>query len=302
MWSESLIVNFLIDLLAGFVIFFVGLRWRLIASYLSRERAAFRRLFGAKTMQAGIATVTLDVYRDIRLLPRESLEKIGMSAQWSTKETKRYFKVFPDGHSAAIPGTWSDITGYCSARAATYLVDGLQVGGMIFHVVSDVEVASNWGGSFINIGSSASNIKTNDLIQFPENSWLRDDLGKFVLDDGQEFAIEDRSDKGIILKLRNPYARGYSVLVCAGLGEWGTSGAAWFFARNWRLLSRRFGDNPFLVITSVTPGSDMSAREIFATGKESRFYQFRSRFGKRTKLKAATTKRPTEPPRGWRLD
>jgi hypothetical protein len=82
MWTDSLIVNFLVNLLlnlvAGFIIFVVGLRWRLITSYLTRDRAAFRRVFGRAAHEAGLITITLDTYRDVRFLSEQVRKTIGV--------------------------------------------------------------------------------------------------------------------------------------------------------------------------------------------------------------------------------
>jgi len=285
MWLfQDILRDVLINLIAGIIIFLAGLRWKLIRSYLSRERAAFRRVFGAKAAEAGIVTVTLDAYRDIRLLPERVQELVGAtSAETSAPQARRFFKRFPDGHWTAFPGAYGDILAYCSARAAIYLIESFSAVGIMVRVASDLEVASQWSGTYVNIGSSATNIKTNDIKQLAENQWLLDDLEGFAFRDGQKELIEERLDKGIILKLPNPYFRGYSVLVCAGLGESGTSGAARFLAREWRMLAKRFGENAFLVLIGVTRGADESGREIRAMGKETIRWHLRSflRFKKR---------------------
>lgn len=136
--------------------------------------------------------------------------------------------------------------------------------------MSDAEVAGHWGSAFVALGSSYSNIKTDDIKHLSQNPWLQDDGGRFTLKDGHVEEPEARADKGIVMKLDNPYSPGYALVVCAGLGEWGTSGAAWFLARHWRALSHRFGRRPFLLIVAVTPGNDQSAHEVLAIGHESR--------------------------------
>jgi hypothetical protein len=170
-------------------------------------------------------------------------------------------------------------------------------------VVSDVDVSSQWSGTFVNIGSSASNIKTDGIKHFPENPWLIDDLGGFTFKDGHKEEAEERLDKGIILKLPNPYFRGYSVIVCAGLGEWGTSGAASFLAREWKKLAKRFGKSAFLVVISVTPGADESGHELLAFGNETMSWKIMSRFGRgRHRAKHFEERTPPPPPgRDWSL-
>jgi len=284
MWkTEAIVRDLLINLVAGILIFIVGLRWGLISSFLSRERAAFRRIFGARAVEAGIVTVTLDTYRDLRLLPSAVQQQLSIqAAQLTGPQGQRFFKIFPDGHWTMFPGAFGDILGYCSARAAAYLINKLaSVRKITVRVISDtdIEVASKWDGTFINLGSSASNIKTDSIKHLPENTWFLDDLGKFTFKDGRDLEIDASGDKGIILKLVNPHFPGHSLFVCAGLGEWGTSGSAWFLSTHWRMLSRRFGKHPFLIALSVTPGNDESTREILsfgAFGEETMFWRVRS--------------------------
>jgi hypothetical protein len=274
-----------------------------VTSYLSRERGAFRRIFGENALEAGILTVTLDTYRDIRLLPPHIKELVGFSRAASLPE-QRFFKRFSAGHWTAFPEAYPDVLGYCSARAAAYLVEALAPIGISVRVVSDAEVSSEWSGTFVNIGSSASNIKTHDIKMGADNFWLSGDVEKFVFKDGHEEKSEDHLDKGVILKLPNPHFRGYSVMVCAGLGEWGTSGAGRFLAREWRGLARRFGKNPFLMMVGVTPGADESCHELFALGKETLLWRIASRI--RSDQKRARPFKPqahSEPStREWSLE
>jgi len=159
--------------------------------------------------------------------------------------------------------------GYCSARGAAYLMGAFsRILNHNITVASDEDVSSTWEGAFINLGSSYSNIKTDDIKHMPENTWLENDAGDFKLKNGTKLTIDARSDKGVILKVNNPHFRGYALLVCAGLGEWGTSGAAWYLAKHWKELKRRFGKNSFALFLSVTPGNDESALELLSFGQE----------------------------------
>jgi hypothetical protein len=51
-------------------------------------------------------------------------------------------------------------------------------------------------------------------------------------------------------------------LACAGLDEWGTSGAAWFLANKWANLNQRAGSRPFAAVVRVRPGQDQSAELV----------------------------------------
>jgi hypothetical protein len=51
-------------------------------------------------------------------------------------------------------------------------------------------------------------------------------------------------------------------IACAGIGEYGTSGGAWFLANKWEEIRKRAGSGPFAVIVRVRPGQDESATPI----------------------------------------
>jgi hypothetical protein len=184
--------------------------------------------------------------------------------------------LFPDGHITAINGPAGSLLPECSARGASYLLDAFRgVRRISAKTLSDNTASSQWNGTFITLGSSYSNIKTDDIKLLPENPWLLNDSGQFTFKDGTVITVEDRYDKGLIMKLDNPHSDGHTLIICEGLGEWGTSGSAWFLASRWRMLSKRFGKNPFLLVLRVTRGTDESARELQAFGVERRMWGIR---------------------------
>lgn len=277
MWTPLEILRDLaINLFAGIIIFIVALRWPLIRSLLTREHRAFGRLFGRRSIETGKFVIALDSFRDLRLLQPAAQQQLGINPiQVPGAHGERFFKTFPDGHITWFSGPIEELVPYCSARAAAYLLESFRrIRGVEVQVVSDLSVAAEWNGTFITIGSSYSNSKTDDIKLHPDNPWLLDDKGSFTFKDGrQPITPAARSDKGMIMRLRNPFFEGYSVIVCAGLGEWGTSGAAWFLATRWRRLSRRFSKHPFLLIVNIVPGTDQSAQEILSIGRETLPYR-----------------------------
>ena len=52
-------------------------------------------------------------------------------------------------------------------------------------------------------------------------------------------------------------------IAVAGLGEWGTSGAAWFLARNWKEVEKIYKQKPFGLIIKVRAGKDESAQLVY---------------------------------------
>jgi len=51
-------------------------------------------------------------------------------------------------------------------------------------------------------------------------------------------------------------------IACGGYGEWGTSGAAWYLARRWRDIYKKFGNKSFAIFVKVEGQRDESADPI----------------------------------------
>jgi hypothetical protein len=74
---------------------------------------------------------------------------------------------------------------------------------------------------------------------------------------------ENKSDYGVILKLHPVQFPDRVWLVCAGIGERGTSATSWYLANRWEELRRKVGDKQFAAFFRVEPdahsGRDQSA-------------------------------------------
>ena len=119
------------------------------------------------------------------------------------------------------------------------------------------------------LGSAASNELTELIEEDSRNQFLRFAHGdgsvsiwcKQTKRDVELPRSRARRDAGIILKIVNSRFSGQYLFVCAGLGEWGTSGAAWYLATHWKELDE-LGDE-FGCVVEVEIGSDQSARMIY---------------------------------------
>lgn len=121
--GRDLLLNLAGGFASGVLIFLIARRWDLVLSFLTRERAAFRRIFGARTIESRELIIALDTYHDLSLLPADVQTRLG--AQGVQLGGNRFFKTFPDGHVTAFPGA-TQVLGYCSARGAAYLIDSLK--------------------------------------------------------------------------------------------------------------------------------------------------------------------------------
>ncbi len=134
------------------------------------------------------------------------------------------------------------------------------------NVCTDSEVRNLWDGTFICFGSSDSNIKTYQIENLPENNLCKlewNKHGRRCFRVGQAvYDFEGREDVGIILRMNNSRSRNHVLFVCAGLGEWGTSGSAYYLFKNWKSIYKQTKQREFCKVIRVTVQSDESAREI----------------------------------------
>jgi hypothetical protein len=136
-------------------------------------------------------------------------------------------------------------------------------------IVTDEEVEKKWNGTFICFGSSDSNIKTYDTENLSQQSFYKFDFMSngfrgFTIDNNT-FCNKAKQDYGVLLKLKNPYNHEHFLFVCAGLGEWGTSGSAYYLFDKWKQLYKRHKERDFCKIIEVDIGSDESGREVFSS-------------------------------------
>ena len=244
----ALIAHFLWDSIKG-----IGLAIpRAISNY------KFKLFFGEKAISSDKVYIVLDPYE--HPVKRANLSPGNM----------RFIKDF-HGRKPTMPLMGEDkLLGSCSIRTIKYSVSEFALFRQKTNpvkVVIDETVMNNWEGTFVCFGSSDSNIKTFDIETLNENNLYSFEFGTNGLRCfnilGDKYSIDQSRDVGILMRLKNPYHKEHQLFVCAGIGEWGTSGAAYYLFKNWRRLHKRFGSNSnFALIISVVFNSDETAREI----------------------------------------
>jgi hypothetical protein len=141
---------------------------------------------------------------------------------------------------------------------------------IIPHIASDIEIDQQMDISFLSLGG-VNNYKSLDVlddnsnvfIQFGPNGIHSKTSGKPIVN------IHGNFDYGLILKLHPECNRKRTWLCAAGLGEWGTSGAAYWLSFHWRELFKLSKGNPFACITKTKYGSDDSTSLVhFFRSKE----------------------------------
>jgi len=154
-------------------------------------------------------------------------------------------------------------------RAANYLASAIGKNmGSAPGLRSDVDTRANLDLDFIALGGPFSNFKTQDCLENSSNHLAIIDraTGLFVRrklirkeQDRELIKREADFDYGMILKIHPSQFPSRTWIACIGIGECGTSGAAWFLANKWGEIKDKAGARPFAVIVRVRPGQDESA-------------------------------------------
>jgi hypothetical protein len=274
--SDTMLLDLVIGIIPGVIIFILGYSWKKLWDL--KNNYLYKAFFGKETTKLGL-TIALATYNDTRLLSNGEQLSLGINPPQSVgRGGPRFYKNFPT-HKTVFQGGIGDLLSYTSSKGATYIVESIaKVSKQEIDIVSDYLIAADREGTYVSIGSSGTNIKTDQIKKSSGNMFLKDDLGsKLILKDGRSVELNNQSDIGYILKIDNPYFNGNTLIACAGLAETGSSGSAWYLARYWKKLYSRFGKNPFLVILSFEHGSDNSAKELFYCGIEKRTYRIKKR-------------------------
>lgn len=191
------------------------------------------------------------------------------------KPSRRGSTTLSQSYSIEHPVSESEV------RASTYIAALLGFPGILRPLlVSDADASSLLDSNFISFGGPGSNYKTADALTSEANLFIRMSNSGFSLPTGTNlpYINTNEADHGFILRITPPEFPARSWIVCAGLGEWGTSGSAWFLANKWRELIE--GIHPaaywsgfmqipdFMAIIRVRPGQDQSGRIVALYRKE----------------------------------
>lgn len=258
-WKAVFTGNFVVELIRSFlvalVILALGEAYTRVPKTLELLRA--RRFWGEGVSSDGIA-LCFGSLIDSRLLDH------------AEPSLFRYVKQFRDGRRLQIAGPSEKIIGLCEVRAGSYLINALSKFRRKPLVIEDDQTClKTLNRSIVSIGSSASDEITEIVERDPRNRFLVIEPANGSMSIRCKLtdtvvtleASEVRKDYGIILKLLNQRFPEQNFFVCAGLGEWGTSGAAWYLATHWRSLDALGGE--FGCVVEVEIGSDQSARVIY---------------------------------------
>jgi hypothetical protein len=218
------------------------------------KRRRFAAFFGPSAIFGNNIIAVLDPYT-------HPLARVG------NRYVKRFLGRKPD---QPLVGE-DDVLGVNAVRIVAYisaLFSQYRKGGKSIPFMTDAAVADHWDGTFLCFGSSDSNIKTFDIELLPQQEFYSFAFGsngvRCFRAGGREFAIQPHIDYGVLLRLRNPYHAEHWLFVCAGIGEWGTTGSAYYLTDRWSQLHKQHRASSFLKVIEVNVGADESAREVYS--------------------------------------
>ncbi len=239
---ENLTLNVIGGILAGWA-FAV---WHIAVKALSKYR--FKQIFGFKASDEGITLV----YEELA----------------SLVQGDKFIYCKPGDEASGRRLSISRPIPIASVRAVSYLSNA--IGKFIRRspaVRSDTEVRSLLDLDFICFGGPFSNAMTQTCLENAGNRLVTFDqtINQFKRKNDTQALVNFVSgfDYGLILKLHPVQFPERVWILCAGIGERGTSGAAWFLANKWKEIWKRTSDNPFAAILKVEgdvhSGRDQSA-------------------------------------------
>lgn len=244
-----------INLLAGAIIFIVGINWDMIPK--SFEKYKIKKFWGK------------NVFEDQFVIEYGALTDSRLAQPQTNTPTARFIKRYHDGRAIGIAGPWGNIVGDCEIRASSYFINVMSTfRRKAINVEADSDGFKNLNRTIISLGSPDSNEISDFILRQQNNVFLKFNQNNNCpciedINSGKQFIGFQppiKKDYGLIVKIKNYRFPGHYFFVCAGLGEFGTSGASWYLANKWKefLDKEEFG-----VVIEVELGSDESAIKVF---------------------------------------
>lgn len=253
----EIVANLAINLVAGIIIFLVGFFWPKIPKSVKMYR--LKKFFGNSVLTGRFAIV-YGTFQDLR--PRFDPEG---------KPSLRFQKQFRDRGFIGVSGPTENIVGDCEIRASGYLSQKIgRERDQIIQILSDGKAYDDLNYTFISLGSPSSNDISGFIMRETANqfyNFYQDEFRTFieaVTDNKRYFGFQPPTPKdcAVLMRIRNDRFPEQFLFVCAGLGEWGTSGSSWFLATHWENLYKEFKNDDFALILEVDLGSDTSTKRI----------------------------------------
>ena len=240
-------MNFLINILSGVIVAVLIWAWIKGVAFLNNRK--FRNVFGSTAENPFFI-----IYGLLKL--NECYNQNGQPIEFP------YSNISPNARGES---RISSLVSGSQARGIKYLSESFRENTKIIpQLVSDSEVESKMDISYCSIGGM-NNSKTVDILNHEENEFFKfSDVGDKIVGvkNSLSFTIDKGFDYALIIKLRPKSLQNKTWVAIAGIGEWGTSGASWFLARNWKEIEKTYNQRSFGLIIKVKGGKDESAQIV----------------------------------------
>lgn len=259
---EKFYLNVIGSIIGGLIVALAS--WAIMSKYRRIRHWKFKKIFGQDADKDGKYYI---VYGKLSLPETQDEKGKKITHPYSKRSRGDAPQPFDFSMEAPISS--------CEVRAANYLASALGSEASNNAILtSDEDIDEVLNLSFISIGGPGSNWKTDDALRNESNRFVTFDHHGFVSAKSRElvFTPEEGFDYGLILRIRPDLFRNRVWIVCAGFGEWGSSGAAWYLANKWEelLKIKKSWSNPrgiyretdFAAIVRVQPRRDESAKLI----------------------------------------
>lgn len=254
---------FLDNLLINIFSFICGIGLTFICRFITQRywQRQFKAIFGNDVVNPNGIYLAYSEF----IFPSRIYDNTGNEVKWPYRKSTPVIPVsneLPNAFSISNPVSIAEI------RAANYLstVIGKHVKRSAF-ITSDIQIKDKVDLSFISFGGPGNNHKTNDIIINESNQLIHFDGFRQMTSVTSKKLILDRNvlinnyDYGLILKIRPNQYPNRIWIMCAGFGEWGTSGAAYYLANKWKDIYKWAKGNTFAIIIRVKNGQDESVEE-----------------------------------------
>lgn len=156
---------------------------------------------------------------------------------------------------------------FAETRAAKYISESYSKSlDKSPRLISDDEIRDKIDISYCSLGGY-NNHKSIEIIESIQNEFLEFNLnapGSIINKKNRqnEYSVDGTHDYAVIIKIKNRLFPNRTQICVAGLGEWGTSGGAWFLANKWEELRKKVDNKNFGAVIKVKGGTDESAELI----------------------------------------
>ena len=239
-----------------------GIIGSLIASFLTMGIIRFKKYYILKLKHSKFKDI-FGSYKNDRLnlvLPALQVRSDVMTLVKTSRLQDADFPLLKVGGSFVRA---SKLIPYSDTIALKYLLDLISstLGDKAF-ITTDEDLLKHLNLSFISFGGTS--FYCSYVLGQPDNKFYYFNGNDIVSKANplNRFTNGNGIDYGLIIKYKHKEFSKRTWIIIAGLGETGTSGAAWYLATHWKEISKIFKNKSFGIIVKVDNGIDESAKIV----------------------------------------